>query len=101
MSTNPRLSAFDILLRIEKERSYADILIDRELSIGELKGPDRGLLTELVYGVLRRRGTLDHIINQFSRKKTEKLERIVLLIGEYSPVRKARFRAQDARSWND
>jgi 16S rRNA (cytosine967-C5)-methyltransferase len=80
VSTNPRLSAFDILLRIEKERSYADILIDRELSTGELKGPDRGLLTELVYGVLRRRGTLDHIINQFSRQKVEKLERIVLIL---------------------
>lgn len=81
MSTaNPRLAAFEILLRIEKERSYADILIDRELSAGELMGPDRGLLTELVYGVLRRRGTLDHIINQFSRQKVEKLERIVLIL---------------------
>ena len=80
MSTNPRLAAFEILLRIEKERSYADILIDRVLSTGELKGPDRGLLTELVYGVLRRRGTLDHIINQFSRQRVEKLERIVLIL---------------------
>ncbi len=79
-TTNPRRAAFEILLRIEKERSYADILIDRELSAGELMGPDRGLLTELVYGVLRRRGTLDHIINQFSRQKVEKLERIVLIL---------------------
>jgi len=79
-SANPRRAAFDILLRIEKERSYADILIDRELSGGELKGPDRGLLTELVYGVLRRRGTLDHIINRFSRQKVDKLERVVLIL---------------------
>ena len=79
-TTNPRLAAFEILFRIEKERSYADILIDRELSAGEIKGPDRGLLTELVYGVLRRRGTLDHIINQFSRQRVEKLERIVLIL---------------------
>ena len=81
MSTaNPRLAAFEILLRIEKERSYADILIDRELSAGVLKGPDRGLLTELVYGVLRRRGTLDHIINRFSKQHVEKLERTVLIL---------------------
>jgi 16S rRNA (cytosine967-C5)-methyltransferase len=79
-TANPRLAAFDILIRIEKERSFADILIDRELSKGDLKGPDRGLLTELVYGVLRRRGTLDHIVNQFSRQKVEKLERIVLIL---------------------
>ena len=79
-TANPRRAAFDILLRIEKERSYADILIDRELSRGLLKGPDRGLLTELVYGVLRRRGTLDHIINQFSKQHVEKLERAVLIL---------------------
>jgi 16S rRNA (cytosine967-C5)-methyltransferase len=79
-TTNPRRAAFDILLRIEKERSYADILIDRELAGGELRGPDRGLLTELVYGVLRRRGTLDHIIDQFSRQKVDRLERSVLIL---------------------
>ena len=81
MSTeNPRRAAFDILLRIEKERSYADILIDRELSQGHLKGPDRGLLTEIVYGVLRRQGTLDHIIRHCSEQRIEKLERAVLLL---------------------
>ena len=79
-SSNPRRAAFDILLRIEKERSYADILIDRELSGGALQGPDRGLLTELVYGVLRRQGTLDHIINQFSHQRTDRLERAVLIL---------------------
>ncbi len=80
MTANPRRSAFDILLRVEKERSYADILIDRAASSGELRGPDRGLLTELVYGVLRHRGTLDHIVNQFSHQKADKLERSVLIL---------------------
>ena len=81
MSTiNPRRAAFDILLRIEKERSYADILLDHALSTDQLTGPDRGLLTELVYGVLRRRATLDHLISLFSRQKTAKLERTVHLL---------------------
>jgi 16S rRNA (cytosine967-C5)-methyltransferase len=81
MSTaNPRRLAFDILLRVEKEHSYADILIDRALCSGEIEGPDRSLLTELVYGVLRRQGTLDHIINQFSKMSIVKLERNVLLL---------------------
>jgi 16S rRNA (cytosine967-C5)-methyltransferase len=80
LTANPRRTAFDILLRIEKERSYADILLDQALSRGTLAGPDRGLLTELVYGVLRHRGTLDHIIGQFSRQKVEKLERTVLIL---------------------
>ena len=81
MSTkNPRRAAFDILLRIEKEKSFADILIDHELSKDIIKGADRGLLTELVYGVLRRQGTLDHIISQFSKQRPEKLELFVLLL---------------------
>lgn len=80
MSSNPRQSAFSILARIEKEHSYADILLDRELSLDQITGPDRGLLTELVYGILRRQGTLDHIVRQFSSTHLEKLERSVLLL---------------------
>jgi len=77
---NPRYAAFTTLLRIEKERSYADILIDRELREGRLAGPDRGLYTELVYGTLRRRGTLDHIIATFSTTPPSRLERSVILL---------------------
>ncbi len=80
MINNSRNTAFHTLLRIDKERSYADILIDHELRDGGLTGPDRGLYTELVYGTLRRQGTLDHIIGQFSKTPPAKLERSVLLL---------------------
>jgi 16S rRNA (cytosine967-C5)-methyltransferase len=79
-TTNPRRAAYEILQRIEGEHCHADSLIDRELSMGALRGPDRGLLTELVFGVLRRQETLDHIINQFSNQKTARLERAVLVL---------------------
>lgn len=77
---NPRQVAFEILLSIEKEDSFADILVDRELSSDAIQGPDRGLLTELVFGVLRRRGTLDHMIDSFASQKAAKLERIVAIL---------------------
>jgi len=80
MTSSPRQAAYLTLLRIEKERSYADILIDRELQEGELTGPDRGLYTELVYGTLRKQGTLDHIIGQFSNTPPGRLERSVILL---------------------
>jgi 16S rRNA (cytosine967-C5)-methyltransferase len=80
MTENPRDAAFHTLLRIEKERSYADILINRELLSGDLGGPDRGLYTELVYGTLRKQGTLDHIICRFSKTPSAKLERVVVLL---------------------
>lgn len=80
MTSSPRHAAYHTLLRIDKERSYADILIDRELKEGELLGPDRGLYTELVYGTLRKQGTLDHIIGQFSKTPPTRLERSVVLL---------------------
>jgi len=80
MTTSPRQAAYLTLLRIEKERSYADILIDQELQEGGLTGPDRGLYTELVYGTLRKQGTLDHIVSQFSNTPLGKLERSVILL---------------------
>lgn len=77
---NPRQVALEILLNIETEDSYADLLVDRELSSDAIQGPDRGLLTELVFGVLRRRGTLDHMIDSFASQKAAKLERIVVIL---------------------
>ncbi len=72
--SNPRRIAYEILMQVEAENCHADALINRNLTEDRLLGPDRGLLRELVLGVLRRRLTLDHIIDHFSRQKTDKLE---------------------------
>jgi 16S rRNA (cytosine967-C5)-methyltransferase len=77
-TANPRRAAYDILSRIDKERSFADILINQELNRGAIQGPDRALLTELVYGTLRRQGTLDHVIGHCSSRSVGSLERSVL-----------------------
>ncbi len=79
-SANPRHAAASLLLQVEQKRGFADLLIDRELNAGALCGPDRGLFTELVYGVLRRQGTLDLIIGQFSTQPPEKLESLVRIL---------------------
>ncbi len=77
---NPRRTALDILLRVERDHAFAEQLLDRELSQGTLAGPDRGLLTELVYGVLRRQGSLDFLVDAFAASRSGKLERAVLVI---------------------
>jgi 16S rRNA (cytosine967-C5)-methyltransferase len=77
--SNPRQAASAVLLRIQKEGSYADQLMDRELSSGRLSGPDRGLFAELVFGVLRRQGTLDHILTGLLTQPLERLEPQVLI----------------------
>lgn len=85
-SANPRQAAYETLQRIRKEGGFADRLIDGELSNGKLAGPDRGLYAELVFGVLRRQGTLDHILRQLLEKPMIELapEALVILrIGLY------------------
>lgn len=69
-----------MLLRILKEGCYADQLMDRELSAGRLSGPDRGLFAELVFGVLRRQGTLDHILTGLVTQPLARLEPQVLIL---------------------
>ncbi|MGB9080095.1 MAG: 16S rRNA (cytosine(967)-C(5))-methyltransferase RsmB [Desulfuromonadaceae bacterium] len=79
-TANPRQAACETLLRIRKEGGFADRLIDIELSSGELSGPDRGLYAELVFGVLRRQGTLDHILQQLLEKPMIELDPLALVI---------------------
>jgi 16S rRNA (cytosine967-C5)-methyltransferase len=67
-----RQTAFLALRDIDRRDSYTDIALDRVLQKSELKSSDRGLVTELVYGIVRRQRTLDTLIEQFSQKPIAK-----------------------------
>lgn len=85
-TANPRQAACETLQRISKQGGFADRLIDSELAGGVLSGPDRGLFAELVYGVLRRQGTLDHILVQLLEKPLKELDPqalVILRVGLY------------------
>lgn len=85
--TNPRFLAYQVLLNIENRLSHPDRLVHATLSRhSSLKGEDRALMTELVYGVLRWQGRLDWHIDQLSRTKPQKIDpgvRILLRIAFY------------------
>lgn len=53
-------------------------LLARELDRSTFDRRDKDLTTTLVYGMLRRRGTLDHIVAQFSRVPLRKIQPRVL-----------------------
>ena len=57
--TSVRRLASEILLKVDTRKAYADILLDQSIRIQRLQERDRALLTELVYGTLRRRGAID------------------------------------------
>jgi 16S rRNA (cytosine967-C5)-methyltransferase len=80
-----RAAAFDILLRVERESSYASDLL-HSAAYQSLSTPDHALATELVMGVLRWRSRLDDEIATASSQPLPKLDLEILLalrIGVY------------------
>lgn len=60
-----RGTAIKILNRIERTDAYLDKLLDTELRSKDISDLDKGLLNELVHGVIRWRSRLDWVINGF------------------------------------
>ncbi|MEH2260552.1 16S rRNA (cytosine(967)-C(5))-methyltransferase [Nostoc sp.] len=83
--TNPRQLAF-IALRDVHKGAYADVALDRVLQKFNLPDCDRRLVTELVYGSVRRQRTLDTLIDQLAKKKSHQQPqdlRTILHLGFY------------------
>jgi 16S rRNA (cytosine967-C5)-methyltransferase len=72
-----RAAAFDILLRVEREFSYASELLHSRI-YDRLTVVDHALATELVMGVLRWRSLLDSQIAQSSAQPLSKLDLEIL-----------------------
>jgi len=82
---NPRQLAFLALREVHKG-AFADFALDRVLRKDEITGVDRSLITELVYGSVRRMRSLDALINQLGKKKADKQPpdlRTILHLGLY------------------
>ena len=72
-----RAVAFEILLRVEREDSYAAELL-HSAPPSKLSSRDHGLATELVMGVLRWQSLLDQRLDAASSQKLERLDGEVL-----------------------
>ena len=74
---NVRETALDILEMVEKNQSYSNLLLNQYIKKNHLDGKDIGLLTELTYGTIQRKMTLDYYLSPFLRKN-KKIESWVL-----------------------
>jgi len=72
--SGPRGTAVKILNRVERTDSYLDKLLDTELKAQDLSDVDKGLLNEIVHGVLRWQNRLDWVLNGFSHGNFAKSE---------------------------
>jgi 16S rRNA (cytosine967-C5)-methyltransferase len=84
-SQNSRQLAL-LALRSVQKGAYTDVAIDRLLQQNQPSDLDRRLITELVYGCVRRQRTLDALIDQLAKKKAHQQPpdlRAILQLGLY------------------
>lgn len=63
---------------MDRDEAFADIVLDRALREGAFPDPrDRGLVTEIVMGTLRRRGAIDFALLPFLSRPLEKTDAYV------------------------
>lgn len=73
-----RRLAADVLQRTRDDRSFAQDVLHDSFERTKLSARDRGLLTEIVMGVLRHRLTLDAIIEAFSSRPIQRIDAAVI-----------------------
>jgi len=83
---NPRQIAFLALREVHRRGAFADAALDRTFRNSQLSDLDRRLVTELVYGSVRRMRAIDFIIDKLATKKSSQQPpdlRTILHLGIY------------------
>jgi len=95
MNTDPRYITLNILEEITQQGGVLDEIIDAFYQkAAHMEKRDRALINAIVFGVLRWRGQLDYIIDSFSKRKINKINRSIkniLRIGLYQIIHLSRI----------
>ena len=86
---NSRELAFKVLVDIESNNNYSNISINKHFKNIDISNNERGLTTEIIYGVVEKKIYLDYIIDKLSKIKVQKLSnyvKIFLRMGIYQIV---------------
>lgn len=76
--------ALDVLNRVDEHKSYSNLELRNVLDRTEISAADAGLATELVYGTIQRKLTLDFVLSHFvGGKKVQTWVRNLLLLSLY------------------
>jgi 16S rRNA (cytosine967-C5)-methyltransferase len=78
-----RQVAREVLVRIERDDAYANLALGPALARSGLDRRDRGLVTELVYGVTRMRRSCDWLVDRFVTRGPDLATRTALRLGAY------------------
>lgn len=80
---NVRDAALTILLAVDKQQAYSNLLLHQTIEKYNIKPKDRALLTELTYGTLQYKMTLDYYLEPFVRGKLDDWVRWLLRLSLY------------------
>ncbi|MGM7701119.1 16S rRNA (cytosine(967)-C(5))-methyltransferase RsmB [Pseudalkalibacillus sp. Hm43] len=80
MKKNVREVATDLLLKIDRSQAYSNLLLNQAIQKNDLSSKDSGLLTEIVYGTVQRKNTLDFYLKSFINKPLTKLDDWVVVL---------------------
>lgn len=69
-----------LLLKLEENDSYSNILLDKELLKQSFTEREKSFITALFYGVTERRITLDYYISKLSKVRLKKMDTDILFI---------------------
>ncbi|MBD7983482.1 16S rRNA (cytosine(967)-C(5))-methyltransferase RsmB [Sporosarcina sp. Sa2YVA2] len=83
---NVRDAALSILIEINENQAYSNLLLNRTIKKYTIDPKDRGLLTELTYGTLQHRLALDYYLEPFVRGKLDRWVRELLRLSIYQIV---------------
>ncbi|MCZ8511426.1 16S rRNA (cytosine(967)-C(5))-methyltransferase RsmB [Paenibacillus filicis] len=69
-----RQAALEVLLRVEQDRSYSNLLLNQTLQAFRLSQADAALATGIVYGTVQHLNTIDFFLERFVSKGLDKLQ---------------------------
>ncbi|MBD8046130.1 16S rRNA (cytosine(967)-C(5))-methyltransferase RsmB [Clostridium faecium] len=78
--SNARKIATEIVSQVFNNKAYSNIVLGIELNNSNLSEIDKALVTEIVYGTIKYKYSIDKIIQSFTGKNFNKLENFVLNI---------------------
>ena len=73
-----RQTSFEVLNKIERDKSYSNLTLDSFLYSANLSGADNAFVSALVYGVLERSISLDYCLSRHLKQPLKKLKPQVL-----------------------
>ncbi|MBB5172130.1 16S rRNA (cytosine(967)-C(5))-methyltransferase RsmB [Texcoconibacillus texcoconensis] len=77
---NVREAALEVLEKIEKNQAYSHLLLNHTIKKANLSSKDVPLLTEIVYGTLQRKKTIDFYLSSFVKRKLDRIDTWVLVL---------------------